>query len=103
MDIRRILLTELGTDGLTEEIELDMESVCQHVRNYCNLADIPEDLNFTIADMVLDLQRAKEGGNLAVSEVKMGDTAYTFALDKAVQGVLKDYRAQLNTFRKLRW
>lgn len=103
MDIRYILLTELSVKNLPDEIELAIERVCQNVRNYCNLSEIPEALNFTIADMVLDLQQVKDGGNLAISEVKMGDTAYTFNLDKTVQGLVKNYRSQLNAFRRLRW
>lgn len=103
MDIRQILLSELGVDNLPDTVEIAIERVCQYVRNYCNIPEIPEALNFTIADMVLDLQQLQDSGNLTVSEVKMGDTAYTFSIDKTIKGLIKNYKTQLNAFRKLRW
>lgn len=94
---------ELEITEATELIKLDIARVTQRVRNYCNIDEIPKALNFTIADMVLDLQKARSGGNVTITDVEMGDTSYSFDLDASIDGLVKDYRANLSAFRRLRW
>lgn len=103
MEIIDIVLTELELSEPTALIELDIARVMQQVCNYCNLEEIPEALNYTIADMVVDLQRVRSGSNVTVTDVDMGDTSYSFSVDTAIDGLVKDYQANLNAFRKLRW
>lgn len=103
MEIIDIVLAELELSEPTALIELDIARVTQQVKNYCNLEEIPEALNFTIADMVVDLQRARMGDNLTITDVDMGDTSYSFSTDNAIDGLVKDYQANLNAFRRLRW
>ena len=103
MEIIDIVLAELELSEPTALIELDIARVTQQVKNYCNLEEIPEALNFTIADMVVDLQRARMGDNLTITDVDMGDTSYSFSIDNAIDGMVKDYQANLNAFRRLRW
>lgn len=103
MEIIDIVLAELELSEPTTLIELDIARVTQQVKNYCNLEEIPEALNFTIADMVVDLQRARMGDNLTITDVDMGDTSYSFSIDNAIDGLVKDYQANLNAFRRLRW
>lgn len=103
MEIIDIVLAELELSEPTALIELDIARVTQQVKNYCNLEEIPEALNFTIADMVVDLQRARMGDNLTITDVDMGDTSYSFSIDNAIDGLVKDYQANLNAFRRLRW
>lgn len=103
MDIRQILINTLEIDNLTPQLELDLERVCQCVRNYCNITEIPEELNFTVADMVLDLQKSRAGNNLIVASVDIGDTSYDFNVDVVIDGLLRDYKHDLQRFRRLRW
>lgn len=103
MEIIDIVLAELELSEPTALIELDIARVTQQVCNYCNLDVLPEALHFTIADMVVDLQRVRSGDNVAFSDVDMGDTSYSFSMDNAVDGLVRDYQANLNAFRKLRW
>ena len=103
MEVIDIVLTELELSEPTARIELDIARVTQQVKNYCNLEEIPEELNFTIADMVAVLQRARMGDNLTITEVDLGDTSYSFCTDIAIDGLVKDYQANLNAFRRLRW
>ena len=103
MAVIDIVLAELELSEPTALIELDIARVTQQVKNYCNIDEIPEALSFTIADMVVDLQRERAGGNVTVTDVDMGDTSYSFSVDTAIDGLVKDYRANLNAFRKLRW
>ena len=99
MEIIDIVLAELELSEPTALIELDIARVTQQVKNYCNLEEIPEALNFTIADMVVDLQRARMGDNLTITDVDMGDTSYSFSTDNAIDVLVKDYHANLNAFR----
>lgn len=103
MDIHQILLNELETEDLTPQLELDIERVCQQVRNYCHIKEIPQELNFTVADMIRDLQKSRAGNNLTVVSVDIGDTSYDFNVDIAIDGLLRDYKTDLQRFRKVRW
>lgn len=104
MTIEEIVLAELEQSyPIPPSVSLDIARVTGQVKNYCHLSELPQELNFTIADMVLDLQKARTGDNLSMNKVDMGDTSYSFNVDKAIDGLVKNYQANLNTFRKLRW
>ena len=103
MEVIDIVLAELELSEPTALIELDIARVTQQVKNYCNIDEIPEALHFTIADMVVDLQRVRSGDNIAITDADMGDTSYSLSVDNAVDGLVRDYQANLNAFRKLRW
>jgi hypothetical protein len=103
----------------------------QAILNYCHIREIPPGLKYTLANMAVDLLRYEQaannpvdsaaGGNDiagAVSSVTEGDTTVKFggkspgaadrdrALDshKAVlDGLLMDYKAQLQAFRRVAW
>ena len=103
MEIINIVLTELELSEPTALIELDIARVSQQVKNYCNLEEIPEALNFTIADMVVDLQRERSGDCINFTDTDMGDTSYGFSVDDAIDNLVRDYKSNLNSFRRLRW
>ena len=103
MEIINIVLTELELSEPTALIELDIARVSQQVKNYCNLEEIPEALNFTIADMVVDLQRERSGDCINFTDTDMGDTSYSFSVDDAIDNLVRDYKSNLNSFRRLRW
>ena len=103
MEIIDIVLTELELSEPTALIELDIARVIQQVKNYCNLEEIPEALNFTIADMVADLQRERSGDCINFTDTDMGDTSYSFSVDDAIDNLVRDYKSNLNSFRRLRW
>lgn len=103
MTIQEIVLRSLGLDEITPEIELGIARVVQTVKNFCNIDEIPEELNFTVADIVLDLENAQAGnGDVKISSVSMGDTAYSFVVDQAADTVMKNYGSRLADFRRLR-
>lgn len=103
MDIIAIVLAELELSEPTALIELDIARVTQQIKNYCNLEEIPEALNFTIADMVVDLQRERSGDCINFTDTDMGDTSYSFSVDDAIDNLVRDYKSNLNSFRRLRW
>lgn len=103
MNVRLILLNKLNVDALTPQMELDIEQVCQQVKNYCHITEIPEELNFTVAEMIMDLQRERTGEKINFTDANMGDTSYSFDADNSIDGLLRDYKTDLQRFRKLRW
>ncbi|URJ46382.1 hypothetical protein MF628_000912 [Paenibacillus polymyxa] len=84
------------------------------IKNYCNITDIPEQLENTTMLIAKDYylnqfaEPATAGeAELNVQSVKRGDVQFNFAAyaKKGVEGTafIKSYAAQLNAFRKLRW
>lgn len=102
MEILDIVLQQLGLVESSGNIDLAIARVSQQVKNYCNLEDIPPELNFTVADMVVSLFDQESGETVAVERVEMGDTSYTFAASTVLDTIMRDYQRQLQQFRKLR-
>lgn len=103
MEILDIILLELELDQPTALLELDIARVIQQVKNYCNIEEIPQELNYTVADIVVGLQRERTGDCINFTNTDMGDTSYSFDVDNSIDGILKDHRTDLTRFRKLRW
>lgn len=113
MTAMEIVLSKLSLSAADPAVELALLEIEQKVRNYCNIPDIdtlPTALNFTIANMTIDLLKynpASESGieNLPVKSVTMGETSYTFdtaysrqILDK----LILNYESDLRKFRRIR-
>lgn len=85
------------------------EDVDETIRNYCNLKAVPAGLTSTSYRMAMDLYRYERPGDgdmpVQVSSISEGDTStsFTSAADALSGGILKDYRGQLNRYRKLGW
>lgn len=88
--------------------------VAQSILNYCNRLDIPEELKYVHANMVVDFlngnnRKAEPEGQTSVSSIKEGDVTVQFGLakiashERSTESILFDYAGQLNKFRKLRW
>jgi len=88
-------------------LQFIMDDVEETVRNYCNRKDIPSGLTNTAYRMAMDLYRAEGVGEvespLTVASISEGDTSTSF-MSKAElikNTILKDYKTQLNRYRKL--
>lgn len=90
-----------------------LEDVEQTIINYCNLKSLPKGLEITAYRMALDLYRNenfgyKEYGGGAVTSLHEGDVSVgyngsAYADSSYKDTVLKNYEAQLNNFRRLKW
>lgn len=89
-----------------------LDSVEELIINYCNRDELPDGLVRTAYRMAMDLYRYDcPGGDdipVVVSSVTTGDTSTSFgsaadALETLAGGVLRNYKGQLNRYRKLRW
>lgn len=116
MDVFEIVKAKLPLDKIPGDPLLAMyvAEVGQSIMTYLNRTDIPAELNFTYANMVVDFitgqtRRLEPEGQSSVASIKEGDVTVQFGSTKlesremASQALLFDYSSQLNKFRKLRW
>lgn len=102
MEIADIVCQKLKQAESDVDLDLLIAQVSQQIKNYCHLEELPAALNFTVAAMVIDLQRTETGKDIIVTEIKMGDTSYGLQRDERINSLIKDYRSTLQQFRKLR-
>ncbi len=104
----------VGMEAREELLTFALESTKEIVKNYCHIKIIPEGLSYTVVRMAADLyqnEMASKKGSIregVVSSIKMGDTSTEFSFDAYKQeqeffqkGLLKNYRSQLNQYRKV--
>ena len=112
MDLKKLKgLLRIPEDDTSQDIALQfvIENVEETIRNYCNQKTVPAGLAGTSYRMAIDLYRNDHPGEgdapVMVSSISEGDTStsFTSAADALDGGVLKDYRGQLNRYRKLGW
>ena len=110
MEKLKELLGISQADGRKDmSLQFIMDYVDEIVTNYCNLPEVPNGLTATCYRMAVDLYRAAGIGEadapLFVSSLKEGDTTTSFGsmLSMLSDGVLNNYKTQLNRYRKLRW
>lgn len=112
MDLAKLkTLLGIPEDDPTRDaiVQFLLDDVQETILNYCNLTELPEGLVHTAYRMAIDLYRydrpGEESAPVAVSSITEGDTSTSFTRAAQVLegGLLKDYQAQLNGYRKLRW
>ena len=101
----------LGITSSDEDIALQfiLDDVAETVLNYCNIAELPAGLENTCYRMAIDIYRAEGVGTSQapgdVTSIKEGDTSVNFAKAAAdtvfATSLLKEYKIQLNRYRKL--
>lgn len=111
----KILLGIPVTDTSKDvQLEFSLDFTIDGIKNYCNISDIPEQLENTMLLIAKDyyLNQFAEPvtageTELNVQSVKRGDVQFNFAAyaKKGVEGTafIKSYATQLNAFRRLRW
>ena len=106
------MLLGLEGDGKDPILTFLLDQVTDIVLSYCNLDAMPAGLKNTVVRMAADLYRSegygKEGAPTAASEVRRGDvtvkyTGQAVAEIAGAKGILDDYTAVLQQYRKLRW
>lgn len=119
-------LKQLGYTATTddwEQIEFELLTVLNYVKNYCNITDIPEILDPRIIDRVCGyfLYYKKNSGSLegfnydtVIKSIKEGDTTLTYAVgqgedtpenrfDAFVKTLERGFDKWLTPHRRLRW
>lgn len=102
----------LGIKDSDKDITLQfvLSDVKQIIKNYCHIKEVPEELNTTVLKMAIDMYRnenlGEEESSLGpISSITEGDTSisYRSSANEFKDSLLKDYKAQLNKYRKLVW
>jgi hypothetical protein len=102
----------LGIKDTTKDdiLQFTLDRVEDIIKNYCNIKEIPAELNNTVISMAMELYRLENFGNeegkKEVKSIQVGDTTTTFETSKDMniaEELLKDYKAQLALYRKVKW
>ena len=94
------LILMLGEEREAGYYDFLLESAGEKIKNYCNIQEIPSELENTMVEMAAALGEVGAGGG-SVSKVKMGDTQVEYETSAESSGVLGDFKAQLNRFRRI--
>lgn len=103
----KLLAGEEENDAL---LQFSLDSAQETVLNYCHIKKLPEGLKNTVVRMAADIYRnenpTKEGEVPVVASIKEGDTTTSFADGSSDReafnnGLLKNYRSQLNRYRRM--
>lgn len=100
-------ITDSNKDAL---LEFAISRVEETIKNYCNLEAVPAELNNVVLSMAMELYRIENFGSEEVGKtiksIAVGDTTTTFETntDKdTIKGLLKDFKSQIDPFRRVRW
>lgn len=125
-ELIRDRLRQLGytvRPGDLDQIRFELTKITNYVRNFCNREDIPEILDYRIADRVCSdfLMYKKNSGSLAgfdyeavIKSIREGDTTVTYAVgqgedtpenrfDSFVKSLERGFDKWLTPHRKIRW
>lgn len=103
----------LGIEDELQDIQLKfiISDVEETITNYCNIKEVPKGLLNTSYRMAVDLYRNENLGHEesalgSVSSISEGDTSTSFKQsvdDNFKDTLLKNYKPQLNRYRRLVW
>lgn len=108
--LKKLLGFSREVDSKDTVLEFILEDVEETVKNYCNISVIPKELNSTILRMAIDMYKNESLGSEDVAlgsifSISEGDTSvsYRSSASEFKESLLKDYKVQLNRYRKIRW
>ncbi|MEF9952204.1 MAG: phage head-tail connector protein [Clostridium sp.] len=91
-------------------ISFIIDDVTEIIKNYCGVDLVPPGLNNTVIRMAIDIYRnenlgEEEGPVGSISSITEGDTSVSYkgATSDYTTSMLKNYKTQLNRFRKVVW
>ncbi len=113
MTVLEIVKAQLDTSLSDDRLEMYIDEVGQAIKTFCNREDVPDELRYVHANMVVDLVRLRQkntpDAEPAVQSIKEGDVQITFTTHEKSQGetevesVVHSYKNALYKFRKMRW
>ncbi|KGI42505.1 phage head-tail connector protein [Clostridium tetani] len=108
--LKKLLGIPLEDNSKDFLLKFALQDVEQIVKNYCQIKEVPEELNNTVIKMAIDMYRnenlgGEESSLGSISSITEGDTSisYRSSANEFKDSLLKDYKAQLNKYRKLVW
>lgn len=112
--LKQLLSIPLDDTAKDARLLFALETIVQEIKTYCNISSIPEALDNVLLHIAEDYYRTKyptefEQSAPAVTSIKRGDVTTAFGSAKATVTVgsgaafVRNYGAQLQAFRRLRW
>lgn len=111
----RLGIMDIALDPL---IDSYVQEISRRILHYCNIAEIPIELESTWSSMTIDVLRIEQPSipeiantNGGATEIQIGDTSVKPSGDSGlvntsksiIDKVVLNYRIDLNRYRKLRW
>src|SRR5690606_23680788 len=92
----------LGIEGTDEDelLTFILESTEKKILNYCNLKELPAELENVLVEMAARFYNSPDG---VATSMRVGDTSVDYSTAKDEQNIIHDYKAQLHRFRRLSW
>ncbi|MBE6070694.1 MAG: hypothetical protein E7208_01920 [Clostridium butyricum] len=111
MELEKLkLLLGITDDSKDVILQFTIANVEEIIINHCHLDEVPGGLYMTGYRMCIDLYRNENLGSEetalgSISSISEGDTSTSFRSNIAEfkDSLLKDYKKQLNKYRKLVW
>ncbi|MEK4355193.1 phage head-tail connector protein [Paenibacillus sp. FSL R7-0048] len=112
--LKQLLSITIEDTSKDQRLLFALETIVQEIKTYCNISSIPEALDNVVLHIAEDYYRTKyptefEQTAPAVTSIKRGDVTTAFGSAKATVTVgsgaafVRNYAAQLQAFRRLRW
>lgn len=118
-DVLAIVKLRLGLDDSHDAlIDSYVQEIGQRIMHYCNLTEVPRELELTLASMVIDALRIEQPNLPGIAEttgageeISIGDTSsrpaqapgLTSTAKSVIDAVVLNYRVDLNRYRRMRW
>lgn len=113
MELKKLkVLLGIKIDDKSEDLLLEfvIDNIKEIILNHCNLDVLPDGLINTCYRMCMDLYRNENLGSEeislgSISSISEGDTSTSFrsSMSEFKDSILKDYKKQLNKYRKVAW
>lgn len=108
--LKELLGLDLKDTSNNGTLNFIIDDIKEIILNYCNVEEIPKGLMNTAYRMAIDAYRneniGQEENSLgSVSSINEGDTTVNYRSSAAEfkDSLIKDYKIQLNQYRKIRW
>ncbi len=113
MTVFDIVKAKLDNPPPDDRLAVYIDEVGQAIKTFCNRDDIPDELRYVHANMVVDFVGLKQKNapdvEPTVQSIKEGDVQVTFTAHEESQGeievesIVHSYKSALCKFRKMRW
>ncbi len=90
----------IGAECNEEILNFCCEEALSYIKNYCNINEVPLDLNATLVRMAYCLYKYSVG-DIEVKSITRGDFSVTYS-DKKNE-IFESFNNKLIPFRKLKW
>ncbi|WP_405173792.1 phage head-tail connector protein [Paenibacillus sp. FSL H8-0260] len=112
--LKRLLSIPIEDTSKDGRLQFVLETIIQEIKTYCNISTIPAALDNVVLQIAEDYYRTKHPTEFeqtapAVTSIKRGDVTTAFGSAKATvvagngAAFVRNYAAQLQAFRRLRW